>query len=56
VQSLSKFQWHSSQILKNQPKSSFGSTRDHEQSTQYWAKRATLKVSQYPTSNYSTEP
>jgi hypothetical protein len=23
---------------------------------QYWAKRATLEVSQYPTSNYITEP
>jgi hypothetical protein len=40
--------------MKNQPSSSFGSTKDHEESRQYRVKRATLEVSQYSTSN--TEP
>jgi hypothetical protein len=33
-----------------------GNTRDHEYPRQYSAKRTMPEVSQYPTSNYITEP
>jgi hypothetical protein len=40
--------------IENSTLSSFGNTKGHQQLSQ--AKRAMLEVSQYPTSNYTTEP
>jgi hypothetical protein len=49
-----KFQCHSLQRLKNQPKSSFGSTKDGELPSQHQAKGAGGKT--IPDLNYPTQP